>query len=435
MPALTSTRDYDILRLAVPALGALAAEPTYLLVDTAIVGHLGTTQLAALAIAAGFLSSAFWLFNFLAYGTTAHIARLFGAGQRHEISSVTAQAIWLALGIGLALLAVGELFAPQFVAMLQGRGEVADLATTYMRISFLGAPFVLLVLVGEGWARGVQRLGIPLKILIASNVANVILELLFVYGFDWDLAGSACGTVIAQAGAAAAFGVVLFRVVAGKWEVVRSKLRSLLTIAGDMVVRTGAILLAFEVEVALLAAHTTDGLAGTQVLDQIWIFLALLFDALAIAVQSLVGSRLGASEGGVARAYSNRVAILALTAGTLVLVLLAVGHEVIPRVFTTDEAVLAQIDRAYWLFALMQPLNAVVFAWDGVLMGAADTRFLKWAMLTAAGTCIAICAATVGAHGIVGAWIGVTAMMAIRFATNGWRIARGRWIVTGASVT
>ncbi|MFY9487594.1 MAG: MATE family efflux transporter, partial [Solirubrobacterales bacterium] len=209
MPTLASSRTRDILKLAVPALGALAAEPTYLLVDTAIIGHLGTTQLAALALAATFLASAFWFFNFLAYGTTAQVARLHGAKDLPGIATATAQALWLAVAIGVAISALGVVLAPQIVELLQGEGAVAAKATTYMRISFLAAPFVMVVLAGEGYARGVQRMNVPLKILVVSNVANAILDVTFVYGLDMDLAGSAWGTVIAQAGAAAAFAIVL----------------------------------------------------------------------------------------------------------------------------------------------------------------------------------------------------------------------------------
>jgi putative MATE family efflux protein len=320
------------------------------------------------------------------------------------------------------------------VALLQGSGEVAAKAETYMRISFLGAPFVMIVLVGEGYARGVQRMSVPLKILVASNIANVILEVVFVYGFHWDIAGSAWGTVIAQAGAAAAFLVVLLRAARGKLVFVREKMRALMKVGGELMARTGSLLIAFNVIVALLAAHSTAGLAANQVIEQIWLFIALALDSIAIAAQSLVGSRLGADAVHDARAYAARVGVLSVGIGFGVLLVLAVGHEAIPQVFTNDAVVLHQISRAWWLFALMQPINAAVFGWDGVLMGAGDMRYLMYAMIVAASICIVVAATTIGAGwGVVGAWTAITALICIRFAFNGLRVIRGRWAVAGAS--
>src|SRR5215211_3171544 len=194
-----SRYDREIVGLAIPALGALAAEPLYVLVDTAIVGHLGTPQLASLAIAATVLSTAFTVFNFLTYGTTAQVARLHGAGEDDEAAHVGAQAQWLSLIVGaLLLLAVAALAHP-LVVLMGGEGEVADGATTYLRIAALGAPAFMLASAGQGYLRGIGDLTTPLVILVAAHAVNVVLELLFVYGY-WGLAGSAWGTVIAQLG-------------------------------------------------------------------------------------------------------------------------------------------------------------------------------------------------------------------------------------------
>lgn len=426
------TRDRQIIRLALPALGALAAEPTYLLVDTAIVGHLGTTQLAGLALAATFLGSAFWLFNFLAYGTTAQVSRLHGADAAGAAGAVGAQALWLALAIGVALVAFGEAFTPQIVALLQGEGAVAEQAEIYMRISFLGAPFVMIVLAGEGYLRGVQRMITPLKILVVSNIANIVLEILFVYGLDWDLAGSAWGTVIAQAGAAVAFGVVLVRASAGRLRVSWRSMRRLVELGGDLVVRTALLLVIFNVTVALLAARSEVSLAAHEVILQIFLFLALTLDALAVAAQALIGSRLGAGDAAEARALAARITRISLFTGVIVMAVLFAGTNVIPAAFTGDDAVLHEISRAWWLFALMQPFNAMVFAWDGVLMGAGDTRFLMLAMAVAAVACVPVAAVTIEAGwGVLGAWTGIVALVVVRFAGNFVRVEGGRWAVVG----
>src|SRR3954452_7288007 len=202
---LRSPYDRPILRLAVPALGALAAEPLYVLVDTAIVGHLGATQLAALGLASAVLSGIYGVFTFLEYGTTAQVGRADGAGLRELADTIGVQGIWLALLLGGALALFAAALAPLLVEAMGAHGATADGATTYMRIAALGLPCAVVAVAGEGYLRGVANLRAPLLILLAANAANVVLELLFVYGFHWGLRGSAWGTVVAQAGMGAAF--------------------------------------------------------------------------------------------------------------------------------------------------------------------------------------------------------------------------------------
>ena len=208
---LRSPYDREIFALALPALGALAAEPLYLLADTAMVGHLGTEQLAALAIAATLLTGAFTLFNFLTYGTTAQVARLSGAGASEDAGRLAAQALWLASGIGVLLTAALAALAVPLVDLMGGDGHTGELAVLYLRIGSLGLPFALIALAGQGFLRGVSDLRTPLVIVVVANVANVLLNLLFIYGFDWGLAGSAWATVVAQLGMGAAFVAALLR--------------------------------------------------------------------------------------------------------------------------------------------------------------------------------------------------------------------------------
>ncbi len=378
---LRSQYDGEILRLAVPALGALAAEPLYLLVDTAIVGHLGRPQLAALAIAATVLTGLFGLFNFLQYGTTAQVGRASGAGEERIANRLGAQALWLSLGFGLAIAAAVAGLAPQIVELMGGDGETADYAVTYMRIAAFGLPFAFLALGGQGYLRGVADLRTPLVIVIAANAVNVVLEVLFVYGFGWGIEGSAWGTVIAQAGMGAAFIVVILRAAVGDARPVAALMRRLLVIGRHIFVRTAALLSAFTLAGAVIARFGDASLAAHQIAFQLWIFLAFVLDAIAIAGQVLVGRGLGAGDTERAYAASVRMIWLSVYAGILFgAVMLALG-DVLPYVFTSDETVIEKTQEIWILFALMQPLNGAVFALDGILIGAGDGRYLMWSMV------------------------------------------------------
>ena len=429
-----SSRDRDIVRLALPALGALAAEPTYLLVDTAVVGHLGTVQLAALGLAATFLASIFWLFNFLANATTTHVANAYGSGNSDQVGSITAQAVWLAAAIGIVLTVLGVLLAEPITAMLQAHGAVADHATTYIRISALGATFVMLALAGQGWARGTQRMSVPLKILVASNIVNLLLEVLFIYGFGWGIAGSAWGTVIAQAGAAVAFVWTMRAVLAGHLRIVTERMRALIIVGGDLFIRTGLMLLVFNGINALLARVGAVDLAANQVLFQLMIFLALVMDSIAIAGQTLIGRELGAAARESAQAYALRVTVLSFYAGIVLSLFLAAGHDLIPHVFTSDAAVIDQVQRVWWLFVVYVLFSSLVYGWDGVMLGGGDSRMMMFVMLAATSICLPVAYVLIEApDAIVGAWIAFSVLNVVRLIGNGVRVLSGRWIGPGAS--
>jgi putative MATE family efflux protein len=424
-----SRHDREIVRLAVPALGALAAEPLYLLADTAIVGHLGTPQLAALALASTVLSSLVSLCIFLTYGTTARVSRLHGADERAEVDALAAQALWLAVGLGLVLAAGVAAAAVPLVGLLGGDGHVADLAARYLRIAALGVPMALIALAGQGWLRGVSDLRTPLVIVVLANVANVVLELVLVYGLDLGLDGSAAGTVLAQAGMGAAFVVVLGRAPARSRAPDPARIRSLVSIGAQLAVRTAALLGCFVLATAVCARIGTATLGAHQIGFQLFSFLALVLDAIAIAGQVIVGRALGAGRLEEAREAARRMLELALGAGLLMGVVLLALRGVLPRAFTSDADVL---DRAHamWLpFCLLWAPAAVVFALDGILIGAGDARFLAAAMVVAAAAFVplVLLADTIGA-----VWAALDALMLVRLATLGPRFARGRWALTGA---
>jgi putative MATE family efflux protein len=429
---LRSTYDREILRLAVPALGALAAEPTYILVDTAIVGHLGRSQLAALGIAAVVLSTLFAIFNFLQYGTTAQVGRASGAGEEQAARQLGGQALWLCLGVGIALAGLLVAFAPAVVELMGGSGATADYAVTYLRIVSLGLPFAFIAIGSQGYLRGVADLRTPLLILIAGNVANAILEVLFVYGFDWGIEGSAWGTVIAQAGMGAAFVVVLVRSAGGDLHPRLQLMRRLVKVGRYIFIRTAALMAAFTLAGAIVTRFGDASIAAHQIAFQLWIFLALVLDAIAIAGQVIVGRGLGAGDTEHAYEASSRMIWLSVYAGLAFAAVMLAVEGVLPYAFTSDELVVERTQAIWFLFALMQPLNGAVFALDGILIGASDGPFLAWSMVGAfAASAVVSLAAIAFDWGIVGVWAALVVLILVRLALMSWRFAGRRWLVTG----
>jgi putative MATE family efflux protein len=430
---LRSRYDREIVRLAIPALGALAAEPLYLLVDTAIVGHLGRSQLAALGIAAAILGGVFAIFNFLQYGTTAQVARAVGAGETETAQRLGAQAVWLSLAFGAAVAALVAFLAEPLVALMGGDGEAAEFAVTYLRIAAIGLPAAFLALGGQGYLRGVVDLRTPLVIVMAGNAVNVVLEVLFVYGFGWGIEGSAWGTAIAQLGMGAGFLVVILRRMSLETARPRPLLaRRVLSLGKWIFVRTTALMSSFVLAGAVATRFGDAAIGAHQVAFQLWIFLALVLDSVAIAGQIIVGRELGAGRRDEAYGASERMIWLSVALGAaFALATLALG-SVLPRAFTGDAAVLDEAALLWPLFALMQPLNGAVFALDGVLIGAGDGPFLAGSMVTAFLACGSLLLAALAADwGIRGVWAALVALIVIRLALMTARFRRGRWLVTG----
>jgi len=428
---LRSPYDRRILRYAIPALGALAAEPLYVLVDTAVVGHLGRSQLAALGLAATVLS-VLGMFNFLQYGTTAQVARATGAGEHEIAARLGAQCLWLSLGFGCAVAVAVAALAEPVVELFGAEGATADYAVTYLRIAAIGIPSAFLALGGQGFLRGVADLRTPLVIVIVANAVNVVLEVLFVYGFDWGIEGSAWGTVIAQVGMGAAFIVVILRAAHGDARPVLALMRRLLLIGRYLFVRTASLLAAFTLAGAVIARFGDASLAAHQIAFQLWIFLAFVLDAIAIAGQVIVGRGLGAGDTERAWEASIRMIWLSVYAGVLFGAVMLALQGVLPYAFTSDELVIEKTQDIWILFALMQPLNGAVFALDGILIGASDGRFLMWSMVAAFAVCAVGCLAALAFDwGIVGVWASLFLLICVRLGLMLWRFSGRRWLVTG----
>lgn len=428
----------EVLRLAAPALPVLAAEPLYLLVDTAVVGRLGAVPLAGLAVAGVVFAQVTSQMNFLSYGTTSRTARLHGAGRGGDAVGEGVQATWLALAVGLLVVGVGQLVARPVAEALGDGGAIADAATTWLRVALWGAPMVLVTLAGNGWMRGVQDTARPLRFVLAGNGLSAVLCPVLVHGVGMGLVGSAVANVVGQTVGATLFLVALVRAARGSGAGLRpvpAVLRAQLALGRDLLARSLAFQASFLSAAAVATRFGAATAAAHQIVLQLWFFQALVLDAVAIAAQALVGAALGSADGARrARALAGQVTRYGLVLGVGFGVLFAALSGVLPPVFTPDAAVLAAVPVAWWFFTAMQPIAGVVFALDGVLLGAGDAAFLRTSTIAAAvfGFLPLTWASLAFGWGLAGIWSGLAAMMLIRFAAVALRARSGHWVVTGA---
>ena len=429
---LRSPHDREIVRLALPALGALAAEPLYVLADTAIVGHLGRPQIAALGLAGTVLAGAFTIFNFLTYGTTAVVARASGAGRDDEAARIAAQALWASLGIGVVLLVACEIVAAPLLSGLGGHGRSGHFALVYFRIAALGLPAALVALAGQGYLRGVSNLRRPLEIVVAANLLNLVLEVVFVYVFHRGIAGSAAGTAVAQAAMGAAFVVELLRPHAPSRRPSLRAMKPLFRIGRQIFVRTVALYASFLFAASVLARMGDAEIGAHQIGYELFLFIALVLDAVAIAGQVIVGRTLGGGDADGAYAAALRMIWWSVLIGLAFAVVLAPLSYALPRAFTDDPHVLGQAALLWPFLAAMQPLGGAVFALDGILIGAGDTRYLMWSMLAASAIFILLASLAYAlGWGIIGVWAALDVLLVARLALLGPRFARRRWAVVG----
>jgi putative MATE family efflux protein len=435
-PSLNRT----IAALAVPALGALLAEPAFLLADAAIVGHLGTEQLAGVAVASVVLTTIVGLAVFLAYGTTAQVARWLGAGDRASALSHGIDGLYLAVGLGVVIAAVGFPLAPWLVEALGASPAESGFGVTYLRGSLPGLPGMLLVLAATGVLRGLQDTRTPLLVATAGALVNVGLNLLLVYGFGWGVAGSAIGTALSQTGMAVALSLVVWRGARRHGVRLRPRVRG---IGGagrsgvPLLIRTATLRVAIIVATVVAAGQGTASLAAHLVVMSIWNFLALGLDAVAIAAQALTGKALGEGDAATARALTRRMLAWGVAAGAVTGVLVLAVHAVAGGAFSPDPAVRTTVGATLLVLAVAQPLSGWVFVLDGVLIGAGDAGYLAWvgllnlAAFVPAAWAVASFAGG-GTAGLVWLWVAYGgAYMAARALTLGVRYGGDRWLVTG----
>ncbi|MDS1271447.1 MATE family efflux transporter [Lipingzhangella sp. LS1_29] len=433
--------DREILRLAVPTFFALVAEPLFLLTDTAVVGRLGTAELGGLGVASQILLTLANLCIFLAYGTTAAVARHYGADDIPAGLRAGVDAMWLAALIGVALIAVGWPLAPSLVELLGASESVALHAETYLRVSLLSTPALLVTLAGTGVLRGLQNATAPLVVAVGANLANMVLCVWFVLGLGWGIAGSAWATVIAQSCGAAVYIALVARGAREHGVSLAPTRRGLAATASAgfaLLIRTVSLRIVLLVTTAVAARLGDAEIAAHQIAFQLWTLLVFALDAVAIAGQAIVGRYLGAADVRGTRAATRRMVEWGFLVGLLFAVVVLVSRPWAALVFTTDPQVIALVTSTLLVVALLQPASGIVMVLDGILMGAGDQRYLAWASLWTMVVFLPLGASVPwltpqgSATGLVALWIAFGVWILARGLTLGLRVRGTAWLVTGA---
>ncbi len=442
-PTGARAHDREIVRLAVPAFLALVAEPLFLLADAAIVGHLGTAELAGLGIAGAVVQTAVGLCIFLAYGTTASVARRVGAGDGRGALAQGIDGVWLAVLIGVLVTAAGLGLTDPLVGAFGGGEEVTAQAAAYLGWAWLGVTPLLVVLAATGVLRGLQDTRTPLYVAVGGNLINVVLNVVLVYGLDLGIAGAAIGTDLAQLAMAAALVAVIVRAARAQGASLRPDLPGVGRAAHagvPLVIRTLTLRAALLVMTYAAAQLGATAMATHQLANTIWVFLAFALDAIAIAAQAITGRYLGAGDLPATRAVTRRMVQWGVVSGVVTGAGLAAVSPLLGPLFTSDDAVHTMLWPVLLVAAAFQPVAGLVFVLDGVLIGAGDGRYLAWAGLVVLAVFApgALAVASVAGEGTLAlVWLWVVFGVLLMGSRAVVLVARARgtaWMATGASV-
>ncbi len=435
-PPSNRALDREIFALAIPAFATLVSEPLLLLADSAIIGHLGTPQLAGLGVAANVIGILAGLSIFLAYGTTGTVARRLGAGDRPAALAGGIDGMILAVGLGVVLCLILQLMLATVIGWYGVEPVVADAATRYLRIAACGLPSVLLLLASTGVLRGLQDTRTPLYVAVITNLANIVLNLGLVYGLDLGIAGSALGTLIAQTGAAAYLAAIVVRGARREHAEIRLRLGGVLAAARSgvwLVARTATLHAAITLTTLVAATGGAVGLAAHQVVNSLWMLLVFALDAIAIAGQAIIGRQLGAGEVAQARSMTQRMVGWGVVSGVVFGGLVLLTRPLYIGVFTPDTDVQQLVGRVLVAVAVITPIAGVVFVLDGVLIGAGDGRYLALAGLLALLAYAPLALLVNAQHGgLVWLWVAYGGFIIARMTTLVLRARSDRWIRVGA---
>lgn len=439
--AAERTLNRQILWLALPAFGSLVVEPIFLALDSIMVGHLGVTQLAGIAIASAVLQTLVGLMVFLAYSTTPAVARLHGAGDDAKAVARGIDGMWLAVGLGAVLAVAGFFLTPWAVSLFRPSPAVAEQAVIYLELSMWGLPAMLVVFAATGLLRGLQDTVTPLWIAGAGFGANALLNWVFMYGFGWGIAGSAAGTIVAQWGMVAAYVAIIGRIAKRHGADItpsRVGVRGTARTGGWLFLRTVALRAGLLLTVAAATALGTDELAGWQIVHTIASTAAFALDSLAIAAQALIGKHLGAGDEKSVRGVLSRTVAWGAFAGIAIGVLVAGLSPLLGVVFTGEWSMSHLTMPALILMGILMPLAGVVYVLDGILMGANDSRYLALAGAVnlvpfVAYLLILLMAAPTGSWGLMFVALGFFGvLMGMRWLTLSRRVRGTAWLENAA---
>lgn len=322
------------------------------------------------------------------------------------------------------------------VRIIAADPAVAAQGVRWLRIAIMAAPAILVSLAGNGWMRGVQDTVRPLRYVVVGFAMSAVLCPVLVHGLlgapRLELAGSAVANVAGQWMAALLFLRALI-VEHVRLQPDAPVLRQQLVLGRDLLVRSLSFQVCFVSAAAVAARFGAAALAAHQVVLQVWSFLALVLDSLAIAAQTLVGAALGAGVAADAKVVARRVTVFSLAFALALAAVFAAGHTVLPRLFTSDATVLSQMAVPWWFLIAQLPIAGIVFALDGVLLGAADAKFMRNATLVSAlcGFLPLVWLSLAFGWGLAGIWTGLTLFLVLRLILVGWRTVSGRWAVVG----
>lgn len=421
--------------LAVPALGALVAEPLYVLADTAVVGNIGTAELGGLGLAAQVIGTVLSISLFLAYSTTSSVSRLLGAGEQRQAARQAVQGLWIAVATGVLFGVLCFVFAPQLLRALQAEADVEYFGVRYLRISVFGFPPMLLVMAGVGYLRGLKDTRRPLYVAVGTALGNLVLEVVLVFGFGFGVGASALSTVVFQ-WVGASYYLYWIGVAARDQQVGwRPDIHVLLALGRDgvsLLIRTAALRVSFLVAAAFASRQGKVALGAHEIATQLLYVIALALDAVAIAGQAMIGTLLGANDAPEALRTGRRLTVWGTLLGLLAAALLLALRPILPDVFTNDAAVVEQTLQVLLVVALIQPVAGAVFALDGILIGAGDMRYLAYAMVVSTSCFLAALAfVQYNDGGLIGLWIALAVFVVARAITLVWRIRGDSWVVTG----
>ncbi|MBB3038565.1 MATE family efflux transporter [Hoyosella altamirensis] len=432
-----------MLRLALPALPVLAAEPLYLLYDFAVVGRLGGLALAGLAIGGLVLAQVTTQLTFLTYGTTARASRYHGAGNRAAAVREGIQATWLGIAAGMAVVALVFAVASPVLSVLTGDADIAAAAESWLRIGIFGAPLILIAMAGNGWLRGVHDTMRPLRFVVAGLATSAVLCPVLVHGLAGfpalGLPGSAVANVVGQSVTAVFFigALAAERRAAPAQTPIRPDvgvIRAQIILGRDLILRSLAFQACFLSAAAVASRFGAGAVGAHQVVLHLWNFVALTLDSLAIAAQAIIGALLGSGVVVAAKAAAWRIMRWSIVFAVGLAGAFAAGSTIVPGIFTADPGVLGHIGEIWWFFVIMIPVAGVVFALDGVLLGSGDAAFLRTSTLLAAlaGFLPLIWLSLVFEWGLHGIWSGLAAFVLLRAGAVVWRTRSARWAIAGA---